>query len=77
MQNTSSDSSRRGMLGLGQASATQIQFAFSLINSLTPIVGALLADGRWGRYRTILYAFPYVSFPKQVKQYISSCVVSG
>ncbi|KAH7111224.1 oligopeptide transporter [Dactylonectria macrodidyma] len=58
VQNRYDDKSRPGVLGLGQEKATQIQFAFSLINSLTPIVGALLADSKWGRYWTILYAFP-------------------
>ena len=50
------------MLGLGQAKATQIQFAFNLVNSVTPFIGALVADSRLGRYRTILYAFPVYLF---------------
>ncbi|KAJ5425381.1 hypothetical protein N7465_000451 [Penicillium sp. CMV-2018d] len=58
VQNSAFDKSTPGMLGMGQATASQIQYAFSFTNSITPIIGALLADSKLGRHRTILYAFP-------------------
>lgn len=54
------DTLRPGILGLGQAKATQIQFAFVGVMSVTPVAGACIADSRLGRYKTMLLTFPYV-----------------
>ena len=43
-------------LGLGQAYATAVNQAFSLWCFLTPVFGAVVADQRLGRLKTILYA---------------------
>ncbi|KAI5802040.1 oligopeptide transporter [Pyronema domesticum] len=45
-----------GALGLGQKTATALVSFHSLWVYLMPLFGAYLADTRWGRYRTIVYA---------------------
>ncbi|KAI5818347.1 putative PTR2-Di-and tripeptide permease [Pyronema omphalodes] len=45
-----------GALGLGQKIATALVSFYSLWVYLMPLFGAYLADTRWGRYRTIVYA---------------------
>lgn len=43
-------------IGLGQANASRVNQLFSLTTSLTPLLGAILADQYLGRLNTILYA---------------------
>jgi peptide/histidine transporter 3/4 len=41
-------------LGFQKDFATELSSLFSSFNYITPLVGAYLADARWGRYKTIL-----------------------
>ncbi|KAH7396495.1 POT family-domain-containing protein [Phaeosphaeria sp. MPI-PUGE-AT-0046c] len=59
VQNDVTDALRPGILGLGQAKATQIQFAFVGVMSVTPVAGACIADSRLGRHKTMLVTFPF------------------
>ncbi|KAH7344324.1 POT family-domain-containing protein, partial [Pyrenochaeta sp. MPI-SDFR-AT-0127] len=56
LQNPRDDPLRPGAIGLGQAYATAANQAFTLWCFVTPILGAIVADQRLGRLRTILYA---------------------
>lgn len=42
-------------IGLPQHSATAIYHAFTVLCYFTPVIGAVIADGYLGLYRTILY----------------------
>lgn len=42
-------------LGLSQVRATQIFHLFTMAGFVTPILGAVISDSFWGKYRTILY----------------------
>jgi POT family proton-dependent oligopeptide transporter len=42
-----------GALNLGQTAATGLQNMFSFLAYITPIVGGIIADAKWGRYKTI------------------------
>jgi proton-dependent oligopeptide transporter, POT family len=57
MQNSIDDPSRPGVLGLGQAKATIINYAFITIGFLTPVPMAIVADKWTGRYWGILGSF--------------------
>lgn len=42
-----------GALGRGQTTATGLQQMFSFLAYIFPIMGAIIADAKWGRYKTI------------------------
>lgn len=42
-----------GALGLGQATATGLQQAFAAFSYIFPLFAAIIADTKWGRYKTI------------------------
>lgn len=48
-----SDPAPAGALNLGQASATRWQNVFSFLAYVTPVLGAVVADVWWGRFKTI------------------------
>lgn len=60
MQN-SPDDLIPGALGLGQAKATAINYAFMVLVNTAPIPLAIVADGWLGRYKLILYSALYVA----------------
>ena len=51
-----SDPYPAGALGLGQARATALQQLFACLAYVFPIVGAVIADTWWGRYKTIAFS---------------------
>jgi proton-dependent oligopeptide transporter, POT family len=53
---TSTDRKQAGALGQGQQTATLLTTFFNFFCYLTPIVGALVADQYWGKYKTIFVA---------------------
>ncbi|KAJ5527517.1 oligopeptide transporter [Penicillium frequentans] len=46
----------KGILGLGQATATRINYTFTTIVYLLPMFTGVVADGWWGKYRMIKWA---------------------
>ncbi|CAO3596059.1 unnamed protein product [Absidia cylindrospora] len=44
-----------GALGQGQQTATALTTFFQFWCYITPIIGAIIADSYWGKYKTILY----------------------
>ncbi|KZT33660.1 PTR2-domain-containing protein [Sistotremastrum suecicum HHB10207 ss-3] len=49
-----------GALGRTQTTATGLQNMFSFLAYITPIIGAIIADSKWGRYKTItVFCFIY------------------
>lgn len=49
-----------GALGKSQTTATGLQNMFSFLAYITPIIGAIIADSKWGRYKTItVFCFIY------------------
>ncbi|KAK9447610.1 POT family-domain-containing protein [Limtongia smithiae] len=53
---------RPGAIGLGQAKASALNYFFQFWCYVTPIMGAIIADQYWGKYRTIfLFALMYVT----------------
>lgn len=50
----------KGILGLGQATATRINYTFTTIVYLLPMFTGVVADGWWGKYRMIKWATAYV-----------------
>eukprot|EP00966_Prymnesium_polylepis_P291226 6726107-Prymnesium_polylepis.1 len=42
-------------LGMPSVTATEINGLFGSVVYITPILGAWVADARWGRYRTIVF----------------------
>ncbi|KAI8099711.1 POT family-domain-containing protein [Halteromyces radiatus] len=44
-----------GALGRGQQTATALTTFFQFFCYITPIIGAIIADKYWGKYKTILY----------------------
>ncbi|KAF2819833.1 oligopeptide transporter [Ophiobolus disseminans] len=57
MQNSINDPFRPGALGMGQAKATIINYAFITFGFLTPVPMAVVADKWTGRYKAILGSF--------------------
>lgn len=57
MQNSIDDPFRPGALGMGQAKATIVNYAFITFGFMTPVPMAVVADGWTGRYRAILGSF--------------------
>ena len=57
MQNSIDDPYRPGALGMGQAKATIVNYAFITFGFITPIPMAVVADKWTGRYRAILGSF--------------------
>jgi len=53
MQNDLHQKARPGALGLGQATATNIYYAFYLFYYITPLAAAVISDTRLGRYKTL------------------------
>lgn len=50
-----------GALGLGQATASALSSGFSFWCYMTPLLGAIVADQYWGRYKTIVvFATVYI-----------------
>ncbi|KAF2009736.1 PTR2-domain-containing protein [Aaosphaeria arxii CBS 175.79] len=57
MQNSIDDPFRPGALGMGQAKATIVNYAFITFGFITPVPMAVVADKWTGRYRAILGSF--------------------
>jgi POT family proton-dependent oligopeptide transporter len=57
MQNSIDDPFRVGALGMGQAKATIVNYAFITFGFLTPVPMAVVADKWTGRYLAILGSF--------------------
>ncbi|KAI0002843.1 oligopeptide transporter [Xylariaceae sp. FL0662B] len=57
MQNSRDDALRPGILGWGQARASQVSNVFYILALLTPIGAALVADKRLGRYHVLCITF--------------------
>ncbi|KAF2720992.1 peptide transporter PTR2-A [Polychaeton citri CBS 116435] len=57
MQNKPDSIAVPGVLGLGQATATNISNAFSCFSFITPLPFAILSDSQWGRYKTLCISF--------------------
>ena len=55
VQNARGDVLRPGALGLGQALATNINYAFMTFGFITPVPAAVVADRWLGRYQTICW----------------------
>ncbi|ODQ63433.1 PTR2-domain-containing protein [Nadsonia fulvescens var. elongata DSM 6958] len=53
MQYDYSASGQRGGVGLGQQGATALSYFFQFWCYVTPILGAIMADTWWGKYKTI------------------------
>lgn len=74
---TVNDPAPAGALGLGQATATGLQQAFLAFSYVLPLFAAILADSKWGRYKTIsvfcgvyfvgLMTITLTSFPSALK----------
>lgn len=47
------DAGTAGALNRGETAATGLQNMFSFLAYITPIFGGIIADARWGRYKTI------------------------
>jgi len=45
-----------GALNRSQSEATGLQNMFSFLAYITPILGAIIADAKWGRFKTITFA---------------------
>ncbi|KAF8470833.1 POT family-domain-containing protein [Kalaharituber pfeilii] len=61
MQNDLNDPLLPGALGLGQSTATGLQYFWNLWSYVSPLIGAVVADQYMGRYNTImLFAVIYV-----------------
>ncbi|KAJ7468253.1 putative MFS peptide transporter [Mycena galericulata] len=61
MQNARDDPLRPGALGLGQSAATRLSYFFTFLVYAMSFGGAVVADGRLGRYRSLtLFASVYV-----------------
>ena len=66
-----------GALGLGQATASRLQQIFATVAYIFPLFGAVIADAKWGRYKTItvfcaiyfigLVIITVTSFPNSLK----------
>ncbi|KAG8525200.1 uncharacterized protein KY384_008844 [Bacidia gigantensis] len=54
IQNPAEDFGRPGALGMGQSAATALNSALELICYTTPVLAGVLADGRWGPYKTLV-----------------------
>lgn len=65
VQNDASSSTTAvpGLLGLGQATATNISNAFNFFAYLSPVPFGILADTWLGHYNTLVLSISYVSFP--------------
>lgn len=50
----------QGILGLGEARATRINYAFTTIVYLLPVFTGAIADGWLGKYRTMKWATGYI-----------------
>lgn len=62
MQNPLDDPLRPGAIGLGQSTATALAYFFQFWCYVTPVLGAVLADQYWGKYKTIcVFAGVYVT----------------
>lgn len=48
-----------GVLGLGQADATAINYAFMVLVNFAPVPMAIVADGYLGRYKVIVISTLY------------------
>lgn len=57
---------RPGGLGLGQSEATTVNLIFLLSTYIAQLLGAIVADGWLGRYKTILYTSMYVTSHESV-----------
>ncbi|KAF1947027.1 oligopeptide transporter [Clathrospora elynae] len=57
MQNSIDDPFRPGVLGMGQAKATIVNYTFITFGFMTPVPMAVVADKWTGRYRAILGSF--------------------
>lgn len=53
MQNPLNDPLQPGAIGLGQSRATALAYFFQFWCYVTPVLGAVLADQYWGKYKTI------------------------
>ena len=57
---SASSDSPAGALNQGQTAATGLNQMFSFLAYIFPILGAIIADSRWGRYKTItVFCFVY------------------
>lgn len=54
MQNDLNDPYLPGVLGLGQSTATALQYFWNFWCYVTPVIGAIVADQYMGRYNTIM-----------------------
>ncbi|KAF8502569.1 PTR2-domain-containing protein [Gautieria morchelliformis] len=50
---TNGDAGTAGALNLGETAATGLQNMFQFLAYITPIFGGMIADAKWGRYKTI------------------------
>lgn len=57
MQNSHDSVAVPGALGLGQATATNINSAFLFLTFLVPILFAILSDAWLGRYKTLCISY--------------------
>lgn len=61
MQNDRDSTEVPGVLGLGQATATNISNAFSFFSFIAPLPFAILSDARIGRYKTLCISYMLVT----------------
>lgn len=61
MQNDRDSIEVPGVLGLGQATATNISNAFSFFSFIAPLPFAILSDARIGRYKALCISYMLVT----------------